>query len=1273
MTSQLMGLGQHGAEVLASLMRELFDPMINSVHQYGGFVSSISGDAFTALFPDNDHQKHSHHLALYCARDLQEIVAKNSLQHTPVGDFEITVSIGLSFGETSWGVITSPEGNEGAYYFRGPVIEGCIESELQADTGEIILSQEIAELFDGEIETKLKGSHYLLTGAKKPIPPVNEIPKLAVDLDLAKKFFPESILTQEKSGEFRHIVNVFISLPTVRTEPQLEIFMQSLFKLQERYGGFLNRLDFGDKGSHLLLFWGVPVTYENDIGRALNFVLALQSETSIPIKVGITYRIAHAGFIGNQLIEEYTCYGEGVNLASRFMAEASRGEIRIDEPIAKRMGDYFDIEYEGEYNYKGFDTPQKTFVLFEKRENIETFFKGPFLDREQEIARMDKIASPLWRGEEPQHLIIAGEPGIGKSRLTYEFRNLLTNQGKVHLWARCQTDQMLRNSFNPIRYWTRNYFNIKSSQSDPRNKRNFNRKLDALIASIDQPELAAELDRTRSFLGSLVNLFWEDSLFEQVDPQSRYENTIIGLTSLIMAESLCQPVILFIEDVQWLDEPSKDFLHQLNRMLKTTGDPRYPVQIIGTSRDTCTEGCLGKDIHYQQILLESLSGDQVLALANYQLGGALDHTLAESILEFADGNPFFTEQILHYLEENGQIKKTEEGWTLVEDSQLALPEDVRAVLVSRLDHTPPEINQLILTASVLGREFEVDLLSQMIGLQEHELWKRLARAEQNSIWTNVDENKFVFLNNLMCDAAYQIQTLAQRQSVHQLAMNALEDIYADDLSSRYGELAYHAEKGNLIPSAVRYLIGAGKIAGREFHNQQAINFFTRAIVLFEETKDPEFFDLLLERVQIYNVIGNRQEQINDLRLADRVANTLGNPALKARSKIQMAIYYDLVGDYSNSARLASEAIQLAKQSDQHKIASEARYILSICARQKGDYKSAREEASSGIEICAWIEDPAGICLGLNILSLNAIETGDFPQAAELLQHSLSTAKEAELHEVQARTLNNLGNVYGEMGDLSSAFQAYLEALDIARMIGNRRGEGLVKTNLGWISGLLGDYATSSSYLEEGLKISLGLEDIYNQVFALVNSGLFNCSQHRFEKAIDVLQQALLISGMAGLKPWEAISMTYLGHAFYGQEDLDKALDFYTQSLYLRREIKQTNLTMEPLAGIAEIELRKGNTETAREYLEEILSFLEDGGSLDGIDQPFRVYTACCRMMLELGYPNTGQFIHNSYQILQTQATRITNPESRQSFLSRVPCHQEMTRLYHFAEAQNLLP
>jgi tetratricopeptide (TPR) repeat protein len=387
----------------------------------------------------------------------------------------------------------------------------------------------------------------------------------------------------------------------------------------------------------------------------------------------------------------------------------------------------------------------------------------------------------------------------------------------------------------------------------------------------------------------------------------------------------------------------------------------------------------------------------------------------------------------------------------------------------------------------------------------------------------------------------------------------------------------------------------------------------------------------------------------------------------------MAIYYAQTGDYSNAARIATEAIQLAEQFDQHKIASEARYTLSNCARQKGDYESAKEEASKGIEISAWIEDPAGICLGLNILSLNAIEMGDFPQAAELLKHSLPTAREAELHEVHARTLNNLGNVYGEMGDLSSAFQAYLEALEIARMIGNRMGEGLVKTNLGWISGLLGDYATSSSYLEEGLKISLGLEDIYNQVFALVNSGLFKCSQQNFEAAIDVLQQALLISGMAGLKPWEAISMTYLGHAWYGQGDLEKALDFFTQGLYLRREIKQTNLTMEPLAGMAEIELQKGNIEAAREYLEEILSFLDEGGSLDGIDQPFRVYTSCCRMMIKLGHPNTGKFIQNAYQTMQTQANKITNPKSRDSFLTRVPCHQEMTRLYKSAEAQNLLP
>ncbi len=135
-------------------------------------------------------------------------------------------------------------------------------------------------------------------------------------------FFPQQVLSLPAVGEFRRSVNVFINLQEVSTPEALAEFLLSVFALQASYGGVLNSLDFGDKGCKLLLFWGAPLSHENDVERALDFLLALQNESLISLKAGVTLRTGFAGFVGGAWHEEYTCYGYGLSLSARLMSGA---------------------------------------------------------------------------------------------------------------------------------------------------------------------------------------------------------------------------------------------------------------------------------------------------------------------------------------------------------------------------------------------------------------------------------------------------------------------------------------------------------------------------------------------------------------------------------------------------------------------------------------------------------------------------------------------------------------------------------------------------------------------------------------------------------------------------------------------------------------------------------------------------------------------------------------------------------------------------------------
>ena len=306
-------------------------------------------------------------------------------------------------------------------------------------------------------------------------------------------FYPDSVLAQTHSGEFRGNINVFINIHGDPSREHLTYLVRQVFDLQAQYGGVLNRIDFGDKGCSLLLFWGAPFSYENDVQRALNFTLDLQDATNLSLRAGVTTSIAHTGFIGSELHEEYTCYGIGVNMSARLMTGAPWDSIWVDEVIGRQAGSAFDVEFEHKQNFKGFSEPQPVYVLLgRKHVDLESFYQGQLVGRDRELERLRRFADPLIAENAVERFagmaLITGDMGMGKSRLAHDFQRQLEQefQGEAApQWFICQTDPMLRQPLNPLRYWLRHYFEQSKTQSGSRNKRAFSRKLRQLIATVE--------------------------------------------------------------------------------------------------------------------------------------------------------------------------------------------------------------------------------------------------------------------------------------------------------------------------------------------------------------------------------------------------------------------------------------------------------------------------------------------------------------------------------------------------------------------------------------------------------------------------------------------------------------------------------------------------------------------------------------------------------------------------------------------------------------------
>ena len=1250
MTDTLMQQGQHGAEVLAGLMHEVFDPLVESIFDYGGKIVGFAGDGVMALFPIDDEATSTALRALTSASVIQKRFADNPTRQTLYGKFSISAKLGLASGSVSWGILCSGDCEQATYYFRGSAVDESAEAEHHARAGDILLTESLCALLEGKIEAVPSRAHQRFLAFCSETPDSNPVNFPPIDLEVARRFMPEEVIAHDVRGEFRQVVNLFMRFPDL-SEEQLNELVGRIFELRDRYGGLLNRLDFGDKGCNMLMLWGAPVAYENDIRRALGFLLDLKSEVDFPITAGVTYYIAHAGYLGSMMCEDYTCYGWGVNLASRFMMSAPAGEIWVDDRIARRVSRRFDIEFVGSQVFKGFAAEQRVHRLLQRKQTTEPIYHGELVGREEELARLAMFTEPLWRGEFAGLLLITGDAGIGKGRLVYEFRSSKLFEDRKILWAVCQSDQILRQSFNPLRSWLAGYFGFSHGQSVEERRQSFDARLDDLLASLPASALAMELDRTRSILGALLDLRWENSLYEQLDAEGRYNNTFLALITLLQAESLRQPVVIFLEDLQFTDTDSRKFLPSLQRTILATGHS-YPIAIIATTRPS--DVTLDDELINARIDLRGLAQSAIASFAETMLGGAADPGLVSLLLRRSEGNPYFIEQIIRYLQEENYLETSRTGWALVRRVRSNfLPGDIRALLVARLDQLVREVKESVQTASVLGREFETRVLSEM--LQEHNnIQKSIAEAEKAAIWAPLNEIRYIFSHGLLRDAAYEMQMRARRRELHALAVHALEFLYPNDLAPRWVELAYHAEYGELPEKAQKYFSLAGRSASDLYQNQQAIDYYTRALTHTPAQELNTQFSLLVEREELYNRIGDRTSQRKDLETLEDLAGQLDDPRLLGKVDMLFAHYFILVGDYPGVLERSEHVVEMSRMVADAEVLLDTYRVWPLALLRQGKFDEAMKVAEEGRRLARWYADPVKEGYILNTMALIAIEQKNPAIAHGYLERALVIAQSTGDRRLESATLGNLGNSAGYIRkDYESAREYYESDYAISHERGDRSAEAAGLCNLGWAAGMQGDFPSARAYHERALQLAREVGHIYLETYTLINMSANAGSTNEAQASLGYAEKALELSHKAGDRSGEAWSLLYMGYAFLLLPDLSRAQDAFEGAVLIREELGQSGMKLEALAGLIQVLLAKDDSNAALNETEKILAYLDAGGTLEGAEAPLRVYYACYTTLEKTGDPRSQTVLHLAVQLLEAQVSKLRSEDSRRMYVENV--------------------
>jgi predicted ATPase/class 3 adenylate cyclase len=1250
MTDALMLHGQHGAEVLAGLMHGVFDPLVESIFDYGGKIVGFAGDGIMALYPIESDAKSTALHALTSAYLIQKRFEENPTRQTVYGEFSIFAKIGLAIGSVSWGILRSSMGDHATYYFRGSAVDESAQAEHHARAGDILLAESVHELLQEEIKTTPFNTYQRFREfyAERPNPDRVVFPP--VDVSVSRLFMPKEVIVNDVRGEFRQVVNLFMRFPELSNEA-LQDLMSIAFDLQNKYGGLVSRLDFGDKGCNMLMLWGAPVAYGNDIGRALNFLLDLKSAVDFPISAGVTYYISHAGYLGSSMYEDYTCYGWGVNLASRFMMNAPVGEIWVDDRIARRVSNWFEIEFLNSQSFKGFAAQQKVYRLHRHKPTAEPTYQGELVGREEEFAQLANFVQPIWENQFAGLLLVSGDAGIGKGRLVHEVRSSKEFEGKKVLWAICQSDQILRQSFNPLRGWLLRYFGISTGQSLDERQRSFDAKLDELLSTTVDPELARELDRTRSILGALLDLFWPESLYEQLDPEGRYNNTFLALIALLKAESLRRPVILFIEDLQFIDSDTKDFLARFKRAI-LAAEEAFPIAMIVTSRRQGAS--LEKGLIDARINLRGLPREALGHLIETLLGGPVAPELVSLVMDRSEGNPYFAEQIIRYLQDENLIETGKLGWTLVKILDDAfLPGDVRAILVARLDQLTREVREGVQTAAVLGREFEIPLLEHM-WREDDLLHLHVAEAEKATIWGPLDETRYMFSHGLLRDAAYEMQMQARRRELHALAVDALESLYSET-PNRYAELAYHAKYAELGSKAQKYYMLAAKVAAESYQNQQAIEYYKRALAFTPLHDLGTQFDILMERVELFNRIGNRASQLKDLETLEILAAQLSDEQRLAKAKILHAHYCFTTGDYPNTIEISEHVVAMSIQLDQADLALGVYIVWSQALFRSGRLDEAMKYAKDGLQLARVLGRRVEEGRALSSMGLITLESKQPGLAQAYLEEALKIARETKERTLEQRAVANLANSAAFLQrDYEMARTYYEQAYTLAVELGDRYAQGIALGNIGWASGMLGDFTTAKKYYEQALFIAREIGNLYYETLTLMNLSGVAEAQQSAQEALQYALDANALAKKTGDKQGEAWSYLYLGHAYSLIGQLQDAKIVFEQALHLRRELRQPALATEPMAGLIQVALRTNEISIANNLMEELMVYLSEGGTLDGTEEPLRIYLACYIALERTKDPRAAQILETAMQLLEAQVSKFNNEQSRRMYIENVP-------------------
>ena len=634
-----------------------------------------------------------------------------------------------------------------------------------------------------------------------------------------------------------------------------------------RYEGTVNKV----LGDGIMALFGAPIAHEDHAVRACYAALAMQKAlrelsertrhefgVEVQVRTGIHSGEVVVRTIGNDLTMDYDAIGPTTHLASRMEQLAPPDTIRMTADTLRLAEGLVQVRALGPIPVKGLPRPIEAFELTgaaSVRSRLQASAAAGFtrfVGREGEMDALNGALERAGRGG-GQVVAVVGEPGVGKSRLYYEF----VRSHRTAQWLVLESGSVSHGkatAYLPLIDLFRRYFEIEGTDDPRRIRERVTGKLLTLDEAL-RPTLPAFL--------ALLDVPIEDASWANSDPAQRRRRTLDACRALLLREAQVQPTIVVFEDLHWTDSESLAFIDSLVESL-----PKASLLLLVNFRPEF-RGAWSAKSYYTRIRIDPLQPQGAADLLQDRIGDdASLRALKKLLIERTEGNPFFLEESVRTLIESGALVGERGDYRLVAPlTAIALPVTVQSVLAARIDRLGPEDKRLLQSASVVGKDFAFVLLRDIADADIDALQGGLVNLQAAEFIYETrlfPDPEYTFKHALTHDVAYGSLLAERRRTLHARIVEAIEQLHPGRLIEHIDRLAYHAGRGEVWEKAHTYGMQAGRKALAQSANRAALEAFQGALAALEHL--PETTEAIAENIDLRFELRDAHFVLNEMHL-----------------------------------------------------------------------------------------------------------------------------------------------------------------------------------------------------------------------------------------------------------------------------------------------------------------------------------------------------------------------------------------------------------------------